>query len=531
MITKSAKSAVGLFLLLFLGGTASSVSAAAPKNILLVIADDYGADGSSLYNSASNGASLPPTPTITALARRGVVFRNAWACPECSPSRAAILTGRYPFRTGIGSVIGMGVPALSASEFTLPKAFSNNPALGYHLAQFGKWHLGSGASSPNSPKTLGGWTNYAGSLLGELGTTGETTAYNNWTKTVNGTSTASYTNYATTDLVNDAMNWIGARGTNPWFCWVAFNAPHSPLHVPPSNLAPGYATNTGVSANRRQFEAMTESMDTEFARLLTVVDTNNTHIIFLGDNGTINSLLQPPYPGTRGKSTLYEGGIKVPLVIAGPGVVNPGRTNNTPVHLVDLFATIMELAGMNTATTLTSTTNAVDSKSLLPVLQNQPDVARYTFSEYYSPMAGVAANSGRTIRNSDYKFITLTNGTRLFFHLAADPYERTNLLLNPLTPTAQSNCNALEMRLGNYQSALTPPTLTGFGSTNAQFTVTVQRATNLSYALWRAAALDDLAWSPLTNAVLVTNGAASVTLIDPNATNGNNFYRVMAATP
>lgn len=531
MITKSAKSCVGFLVMLLTVGIVSAVSAATAKNILLVIADDYGADGSSLYNSTSNGASLPPTPTIAALARRGVVFRNAWACPECSPSRAAILTGRYPFRTGIGSVVGMGVPALSASEFTLSDAFASNPSLGYHLAQFGKWHLGPGANSPNSPRTLGGWTNYAGSLLGELGTVNETTAYTNWTKTVNGTSTANYTNYATTDVVNDAMNWISARGTNPWFCWVAFNAPHTPLHVPPLNLATGYATNTGVSANRRQFEAMTEAMDTEFARLLTAVDTNKTHIIFLGDNGTLNSQLQPPYPSSRGKSTLYEGGIRVPFVIAGPGVVNPGRTNNTPVHLVDLFITILELAGMNTATTLTNTTNAVDSKSLLSVLQNQPDVPRYNFSEYYSPMTGVAANSGRTIRNSDYKFITLTNGSKFFFNLSADPYEKTNLLLNPLTLTAQSNYNALTMRLGNYQSALSPPTLTSFGSTNGQFTITVQRTANLSYALWRAAALDDLAWAPLNNAIIVTNGAATVTLTDSAATSGNNFYRVMAATP
>jgi len=529
MNTTRGKSALGFFLFLLVVSTASPVSAATAKNILLVIADDYGADGSSLYNSTSNGASLPPTPTIAALARRGVVFRNAWACPECSPSRAALLTGRYPFRTGIGSVVGMGVPALSASEFTLSDAFSSNPSLGYHLAQFGKWHLGTGANSPNSPRTLGGWTNYAGNLLGQLGT--DTTAYNDWTKTINGTSTANYTSYATTDLVNDAMRWIAARGTNPWFCWVAFNAPHTPLHVPPLNLAPGYATNTGVSASRRQFEAMAEAMDTELARLLTAVDTNKTHIIFLGDNGTINSQLQPPYPSGRGKSTLYEGGIRVPFVIAGPGVVNPGRTNQTPVHVVDLFSTILELAGMNTATTLTNTTNAVDSRSLLPMLQNQPDIARYNFSEFYSPMAGVAANSGRTIRNSDYKFITLTNGAQFFFNLPADPYEGTNLLLNPLTLTAQSNYNALTMRLGNYQSAMAPLTLTTFASTNGQFIITVQRTANLSYALWRAGALGDLAWAPLSNAVIVTNGAASVTLTDPGATNGNNFYRVMAATP
>ena len=87
------------------------------------------------------------------------------------------------------------------------------------------------------------------------------------------------------------------------------------------------------------------------------------------------------------------------------------------------------------------------------------------------------------------------------------------------------------MQLGNYQSALASPTVTSFGSTNGQFSITVQRTANLSYALWRAGALDDLAWAQLSNAVIVTNGSTSVTLTDPGATNGNNFYRVMSAMP
>ena len=111
--------------------------AAAQRNILLIIADDIGADSSSLYNTASATVSLPPTPTIESLAKRGVVFRNAWACPECSPTRASILTGRYPYRTGVLDALGMGDPPLSTAEFTLPKAFSNS-APNYHLAQFGK---------------------------------------------------------------------------------------------------------------------------------------------------------------------------------------------------------------------------------------------------------------------------------------------------------------------------------------------------------------------------------------------------------
>jgi arylsulfatase A-like enzyme len=258
------------------------------------------------------------------------------------------------------------------------------------------------------------------------------------------------------------------------------------------------------------------------------VDANNTHIIFLGDNGTQNNLLQPPYPPNRGKSSLFEGGIKVPFLIAGPAVVSPGRTNSTPIHLVDVFATVMELAGINVAAAAAGrSTN--DSKSLLPILQNQPDVARYTFSEYYS--SNFPTNSGRAIRNLDYKLIRLTDNTELFYHLATDPYENTNLPPLAVGTAAKSNYNALVVRLSDYQSALTPPVVTNPVLNNTFFTVTVARDTALNYELWRAAELADLAWAPVSNAVITTNGTTSVTLFDPNADSTPLFYRVMATTP
>jgi arylsulfatase A-like enzyme len=229
--------------------SAWSLSAhAAPKNILLIIADDYGVDSSALYNSTATGATLPPTPNIQSLVTNGVVFRNAYANPVCSPTRACILTGQYGFRSGIGDLVDFG-PSLTTSAFTLAEAFTN-AATGHHLSQFGKWHLASGTSSP---RNIGGWTNFAGNLVGAIAN------YTNWSKTVNGTTTAGNTNYATTDLVNDATNWITARGTNAWFVWAAFNAPHAPFHVPPQSLCPSYPINT-LTNNRRMYEAMVEAM-------------------------------------------------------------------------------------------------------------------------------------------------------------------------------------------------------------------------------------------------------------------------------
>jgi arylsulfatase A-like enzyme len=490
------------------------------NNILLIIADDYGFDSSILYNS-NPAASQPPTPNIVSLARRSVLFRNAYASPLCSPTRACILTGQYGFRTGVGDVIGaMTDPSITPAHFTLPDAFAANPSASCALAQFGKWHLGAGN---NAPFTRAGWTNYAGGLSGAIAN------YTNWVKAVNGV-TNTVTTYATSDLVNDATNWISARGTNKWFCWVAFNAAHTPNHIPPVALAPGYATNTAVGAARRQFEAMVEAMDTEIARLLTVVDTNKTDIIFIGDNGTVGgaqSVIQPPFVSTRAKGTLYEGGTRVPYFIAGPSVVNPGRTNTNLVHVVDLFATILELAGINVAAT--AGTNTIDSRSLLPAIQGGALTTKYLYAELFNKATPSAAD-GRVLRNDRYKLIRFnTNVTEELYDLQADPTELTNLLSGPLTGVVRSNYNALTWRLGEYQNLLTPPVVSALTNAYPQFTLTVARNTNAHYTLWRAPVPDDdLAWAPVTNAVITTNGTTTVTLTDPFSLLDNYYYRAMA---
>jgi arylsulfatase A-like enzyme len=469
-----------LFFLIFLGVVFTT--SAAQQNILLIIADDYGADSSSLYNSTNNGASLPPTPNIVSLAQNGVLFRNSYANPVCSPTRGCLITGRHGFRTGIGDV-GMGTTAtLSASEFTLPEAFAANSALGYSLAQFGKWHL---ANGPNTPNTIGGWTNFAGSLQGAIAN------YTNWTKTVNGISTSNYTNYATTDLVNDAVAWIQARGTNAWFAWIAFNAPHTPLHKPPNNLH-SYDALSGTQANitanpRPYYEAMVEAMDTEIGRLLATVNLTNTHIIFMGDNGSMGNVIQPPYPNTRGKDTLYEGGIHVPFIIRSPSVVNPGRTNDTLVHAVDVFATILELANINVTSTV-PTNVMIDSQSLLPMLQSTSTAARYSYSEKFNTNAPVASD-GCALRNAEFKLIQFFDGHEEFYNLLNDPYESSNLLSRALTAREQGNYYNLFLKFTEFQDGIPATVITDLVKTSSQFDITVQRTTNLAYSLWRATEL------------------------------------------
>ncbi len=421
------------------GGSATSsntYTVSPPRNILLLILDDWGIDSSPIDNSGTPGATFPPMPNLEALAARGLRFTNAYAQPVCSPTRAAIITGRYGFRNGVGHPSGPST--LPASELTLPEIFTTQ-APSYQLASFGKWHLGGGATGP---ATLGGWPEFRGILIGGV------TNYYNWSKTINGVTSTS-TTYTTTDQVNDAVNFINTHRSAPWFIWMGFNAPHDPFHNPPSSLQgyPAYpvdANNEIISpANRRSaYEAALQALDTEIGRLLDSVDLANTDIILIGDNGTPGQVIQAPFTTDHAKDTLYEGGIHVPLVIAGPDVPLCG-TSKRFVHCVDLFSTILELARIN-VTTATASVGTIDSKSLLPVLKGQDSAERCIVSEHYrSP---TVSGDGRTIVSAafpDYALIAFgdpTTGsdttTYEMYRISSDVNEQVPLAIPPAATAA-----------------------------------------------------------------------------------------------
>ena len=425
---------------------------AVQRNVLLIIADDYGIDSNSLYNSSA-GAVLPPTPNINALKASGVLFRNAFSMPTCSPTRACLLTGRHPFRHGVTTAVTANDGQLRASEFTLPRAFAANPALGYSLASFGKWHLTISNSFAVDPNNIGGWPHYSGCLNGAVN------SYTAWTKTINGVTgtTNGTTTYATTDTTDDAMAWIAAQGTSPWFAWVGYNAPHTPFHKPPNNLHTYDTTqanwinlpiNDTAAHQRTHYNAAVEAMDTEIGRLLTSMTPAvraNTDIIFIGDNGTPNQVIQTPFSTGHAKDLMYEGGTHVPMIIAGPDVVSPNRDSSAIVNVADIYSTILELAGINVATTQPAT-NPIDAKSLLPVLQNQADTTRYGYVEQ-SGSTLTSASSGKAVRNAaSYKLIRFNDGHEEFYNLTSDPNELANLL-----PSAsQANYNELSALLATY---------------------------------------------------------------------------------
>lgn len=387
-------------------------AALAQHKVLMIVVDDVGVENIGAYGI---GTAPPPTPNIDRLAQRGILFRNAWSNPLCSPSRACIQTGRYSFRTGVGtSTIGLG-PVLADDETTLPELFPEIPS-----AAFGKWHLG--AWNDQTAPNRQGYRQFQGEIFGILPT------YYAWPYTQNGV-TGGMRNYATSTNVDDAIAWIGQQ-TGDWFVYLGLNAPHLPYHNPPPELH-SYSLTRETRTASLQFKAAIEAADTEIGRLLAAVDLREATVIVVSDNGTASSVAEEPFGPDRAKGTVYEGGVSVPLIIAGHGVTAGGRQVLSIVQLTDLFATVAELMGA-------SATTGTDSVSLLPYLENP--LAKPLRSTMYCEMFGSPFPNGRdaarAMRNQRYKLLQIAAGTSKtiveeFYDLTVDPYEHRNLIGDP----------------------------------------------------------------------------------------------------
>lgn len=436
--------AIAGFLFLLAALDPCSQLPAGKPNVLLVIADDFGVDTLAAYGE---GTDPPLTPRLDALAAGGLLFRNATANPNCSPTRATILTGRYGFRTGIGDVITSKTAALSPAEVTLPELLELAGA-GYEKAAFGKWHLGNETNGAALAPNVAGFDHYDGNLLGDLAPPPPASSYFMWQRTVDGTKSVS-TTYATTAAVDSALAWIQSR-TQPWFCYLAFNAPHFPYHAPPAGLY--YEDLSGAvlgMGNRPFYKAMVEALDTELGRLLDGLDDpENTMVIFLGDNGTPPSVTIAPFLPPHAKPSVYEGGVNVPLLISGPLVTLPGTECQALVNTTDLFATVAELAGVDPAAWLPGT--KLDSISLVPYLLNpfQPSQRIFSYAERFRPVGatGAVPLAHRSIRDERYKVVSRIEGYE-FYDLQADPFEQVNLVQIGLTPAQAARFDALVFQM------------------------------------------------------------------------------------
>ena len=404
-------------------------------NILLILADDLGAESSELYPdlynaSAASGRGQVATPNIRALAARGIVFDNAWATPMGSPTRASILTGLYGHNTGVTRVNDT-LPGSTTSIFELLTASPS--ALRFNMAVFGKWHLAGGVGSVDHVVKETGVPVFKG-FVGPY-----TEDYYNWTVDSSSAASAKTTVYATTAITDFAIDFIRTQNkSQPWFVYLPYNAPHGTaanngFQVPPANLFkinvdPRPAGDPKIyNGDITAYQAMVQALDTEIGRLFRAMDQagqlDNTLIIFMGDNGTPVGVKDPAAKIRGSKQSVYEGGVRVPLVVAGAGVTRTGRD----AHLIsspDLFATIAQLAGALPGGAIH------DGYSFVPLFRNaQAATGRaHSFTE-------LCANNGAGVKRfaiRDETFKLLYSGTDWeMFDLKTDPWETTNLYDSP----------------------------------------------------------------------------------------------------
>jgi arylsulfatase A-like enzyme len=407
----------GFFALILLLSTAGLALGAGEPNILLLVADDVGAEASSLYPKLAGSSGAVSMPNLEKLAAGGLVFENAWVNPMCSPTRSTILTGLYGHHTGV--LIAGDV--LATSTTTIWDYIRKESPAKYDMAVFGKYHLGGNGGNVQHVIDMR-VPNFRGFLGAQIND------YYNWVAYDSTGASSTVQTYATTALTDWAIEFIkkheATRPQDPWFVYVPYNAAHTPNQVPPANLhstdvgglQPGARGGSSIPV----YKAMMQALDTEMGRLLKSINLTNTLVIYVGDNGT-PAFVKDTGTGVRGsKTSTWEGGARVPMVMAGAGVTRQGR-EAALVNGVDLYATIAAAAGIKV-------TKANDGYSVLPLLSNAGASTgrNYAFTEFCS--AGV---SRFAIRDREYKLIYDNAVGWGLYNLLEDQTESKNLYNNP----------------------------------------------------------------------------------------------------
>jgi arylsulfatase A-like enzyme len=387
-----------------------------PPNVLIILADDFGTDNVAVYGEAPDA---PRTPNLDALAGQGVRFRNAYGYPICSPTRAALLTGRLARRTGMGAIVEWNDTfELPLEEVTIAEFLDSGP-YDYATTAIGKWHL-SGPDTPNAFRhpNLQGFDHYAGPIHNlyfeddsqKEKRDGQRSDYYSFDRVVDGELGRSST-YATHQQTDDALDAIRTM-PEPWFLYVAYNAVHSPFQPPPDA---GLPPNAPVPV---KYDAMVRDLDTQIGRLLAGLEgkRQRTIVVFLGDNGTPKEAITPPFDPKRGKTTIYEGGTNVPLIVAGPGVTARGASADALVHVVDVLPTLARLTGLDPR----NVGARLDGVSFAEVLREptSPGGRKFVYTERMSP-AGPPPWTGQwsAVRDERYKLVKSPDGEIRFFDL------------------------------------------------------------------------------------------------------------------
>ena len=411
----------------------SSLTSFAKPNILLIIADDMGLETSRCYNVGNQQAKMPHLEQLCASGR---VYENFYVAPVCSPTRATLMTGKYGFRTGVGSAITPDNPkGLSDKEISLFDILND---AGYASNIIGKWHLASPNEGLDHPKRLG-----VSDFYGLY--SGGTKSYTQM-RIVEKERRQQVKGYATSVFTDKAISWINNQ-QKPWFLWLAFNAPHTPFHAPPENLHSYGKLSTEKRDIRRNrityYNAALQALDMEIGRLLRSMDQmtrENTVLMFMGDNGSPNQIAKDIYGARGAKGGIYEGGTHVPLIVAGKGITK-GRSDDL-INSTDLYATIANIAGAKS--------QATDSISFNATFTGGKNKREFVYVEHFADSAPKGKGShGWAIRDERYKLVAQKGKAKALFDLQTDPFEKQDLLQQDM-----NQAKAIALKLEKFEANL-----------------------------------------------------------------------------
>ncbi|MGC6427112.1 MAG: sulfatase [Akkermansiaceae bacterium] len=409
------------FLILFLG-LSLGLSGAKKPNILVVIVDDLGYGDLSSY-----GAKDLQSPHFDALAREGMRFTHCYAnCPVCSPTRAALLTGRYPELVGVPGVIrthaednwGYLAPAATSLPQTLKP-------LGYHTAAIGKWHLGLDHESHPNARGFDHFHGFLGDMMDD---------YYNYRRfgqhymrlnekkiDPSGHATDVFTDW-TQDYLKSRMG-----KEDPFFLYLAYNAPHTPIQPPENWLKKVKAREKNITEKRAKLVALIEHLDHNIGRVVsTLKETGqweDTLLVFVSDNGGQLNVGANCGNLRGGKQDMYEGGLRVPACAVWPGVIKPGQEHDFAFLTMDLFPTFIEAAGGKPKA-------GIEGRTILPLLKTSSQKAfpRDVFFTRREGNRRYMGDSSHAIRRGPWKLLKNRPDEKWeLFHLENDPLETTDL--------------------------------------------------------------------------------------------------------
>ena len=432
-------------------------------NVILFLVDDLG-----YTDLGFTGSTFYETPNLDALAQKGVFFDNAYAAnPVCSPTRASILTGKYPSRIGLTNHSGsagakgpqyrLDPPAVKGNmpseDLTLAEAFKKH---GYATAHVGKWHLQAHHQKGNQhyPENHGFDLNVAGHKMGQPGSfLFPYQSKQHPSTNVPGLEDGKPGDYLTDVLTDHAIGFIEDKQDEPFFLNFWFYTVHTPLGAKPEVLkkyqekakkmgldkkkAPGVAVHDSFADSRQDnptYAAMVESLDENVGRVIETLDKlnlrENTILLFCSDNGGLSTGSKPSsvtsiLPNKAGKAWVYEGGIRVPLIINTPFLKQKGTILNEPVVSTDFYPTLLDLAGLPL-----EPKQHLDGVSLQPLLDGKKKrldrEALYFHYPHYHHINSMGPSGA--IRMGDYKLvIRYEDSSTELYNLAQDRGETINL--------------------------------------------------------------------------------------------------------